>query len=293
LDFVNDPEEISESFKPYYEQTIVGERSDPRQLYELQAKMDAEHVYHQQEAEEFCRVFFKAKAAQTPRDHAMMNAFIDPAVERFKALEEAKQDEFRSLLQTFRSLYSFLSQVIPYQDSDLEKLYTYIRFLIAKLPRRASGPRYDFDDEVALKYYRLQKISEGSIALNKGESGTVTGPTAVGTGTAQETQVELSQLIDIINDRFGTEFKPADELFFAQLREEALADENLRQAATANTIDNFRFVFSKALETLFVDRMGQNEEIFAKYMNDAAFQEVVAEHLLRQVYDQIRADDAA
>ncbi len=293
LDFVNKPEEILEYFKPYYEQTAVGEQSDPRQLYDLQARMDEQHVYHQDEVEGFCEVFFKPKATQTPSDHAKMNSFIDPAVARFKALDEDAQEEFRGFLLTFRNLYSFLSQVIPYQDSDLEKLYTYTRFLLSKLPRRASGPHYHFEDEVGLKFYRLQKISEGSIKLEPGEGGEVTGPTAVGTGKANEIKVELSRLIDLINERFGTDFTPADELFFNQIREEAIADENLRQAATANTMENFKFVFDKALEGLFIERMEQNEELFARYMNDPDFQRIVAETLLRQVYEQIRNDEAA
>jgi type I restriction enzyme R subunit len=296
LDFVNKTEDILEAFKPYYEQTAVGEQAEPQLLYELQAKLEAEHVFHGEEVENFCRVFFKPKATQTPSDHAAMNSFLDPAVSRFDALDEDAQDEFRALLGAFRNLYSFLSQVIPFQDTDLEKLYTFVRFLLSKLPRRQTGPRYDFEDEVALKFYRLQKISEGSIDLKTGESATVRGPTAVGTGKSSDTEVELSQLIDLINDRFGTDFKPADELFFNQIREEAVADEKLREAATANTIENFRFVFEKALEGLFIDRMEQNEELFARYMNDPAFQKVVAEHLLRQVYSQIRdegAEDAA
>ncbi len=89
----------------------------------------------------------------------------------------------------------------------------------------------------------------------------------------------------------GTDFKAADELFFNQIREEAVADEGLRQAASANTIENFRFVFNKALEGLFIDRMEQNEELFAKYMNDLEFQKLVGEHLLRQVYTQIRDEN--
>jgi type I restriction enzyme R subunit len=52
-------------------------------------------------------------------------------------------------------------------------------------------------------------------------------------------------------------------------------------------------VFVKALEGLFIDRMEQNEEIFAKYMNDADFRKVVSEHLLKQVYEQIREEGAA
>jgi type I restriction enzyme R subunit len=292
LDFVNKPDEIYEAFKPYYEVTHVGEEADPRQLYDLQAKLDERHVYHREEVGEFCKIFFKAKAVQTPSDHAKINAIIDPAVSRFNALDEEEREEFRGLLITFRSLYSFLSQVIPYQDSDLEKLYTYARFLLSKLPRRATGPKYDFDDEVTLKFYRLQKISEGTIQLEPGEGGEVKGPTAVGTGRGEGPQVELSTLIDLINERFGTDFTPADELFFNQIREEAIADENLRQAAQANTIENFRFVFDKALEGLFIDRMEQNEELFAKFMNDKDFQKIVTEHLLREVYSEIREEDA-
>jgi type I restriction enzyme R subunit len=293
LDFVNNADDIQNAFKPYYEQTIIGEQADARQLYELQGKLEAMQVFYRDDVDGFCKVFFKPKAAQSPSDHAMMNSFLDPAVGRFRQLDEEAQDEFRGLLNTFRNLYGFLSQVIPFQDSDLEMLYSYARFLASKLPPRSSGEKYAFDDEVSLKFYRLQKISEGSIRLDQGENVPVEGPTAVGTSKAKDGQVELSRLIDSINERFGTDFTQADELFFHQLREEAISDEELRQAATANTLDNFRYVFVKALEGLFIDRMEQNEEIFAKYMNDADFRKVVSEHLLKQVYEQIREEGAA
>ena len=51
-----------------------------------------------------------------------------------------------------------------------------------KLPRRKSGPAYRFDDEVRLEYYRLQKISEGTISLHDGEPRPLDGPTEVGSG---------------------------------------------------------------------------------------------------------------
>jgi type I restriction enzyme R subunit len=292
LDFVNNAEDIQTAFKPYYEQTVIGEQAETKQLYELQGLLQGMHVFHQDEMDGFCTVFFKSRATQTPSDHAMMNSFLDPAVGRFRQLAEEDQDEFRALLNTFRNLYGFLSQVIPFQDSDLEKLYTYLRFLGSKLPHRSSGLKYVFDEEVALKYYRLQKISEGSIRLDSGEQVAVSGPTAVGTGKSKDTQVELSRLIDLVNEKFGTDFTQADELFFLQLREEAIANAELRQAAAANSLENFRYVFIKALEGLFIDRMEQNEELFAKYMNDADFRKVVSEHLLREVYKQIHEGDA-
>ncbi len=287
LDFVNEAADIHEAFKPYYEVPIVGEMAEPHQLYDLQSKIGVEQVFSQNEIEEFCKVFFKPRATQATGDHARLYALLQPAVTRFSELDPAKQEQFKSLLVAFRNLYAFLSQVIPFQDSDLEKLYTYVRFLLNKLPKRPSE-KLILDDDVQLKFYRLQKISEGTINLQQGDPATVSGPTAVGTSANNEEQIELSRLIDVVNERFGTDFKPADELFFSQIREEALADSSLQQAALVNSIDNFKFVFDKALEGLFIDRMDQNQEIFARYMNDKQFQEIVAATLLRQVYRQIR-----
>ena len=288
LDFVNEPEEILAAFQPYYEQTLIGERAEARQLYDLQAELDAKQVYHRNEVLEFAKVFYKPRAQQTPTDHARMNACLDPAVGRFKELEDDEREEFRKKLVAYRNLYAFLSQVIPFQDTDLERLYSYIRFLLSKLPRDR-GPVYHFDDEVALKYYRLQKISEGAIDLEPGKGGEVPGPIAVGTGKEHETTIPLSELIEILNERFGTEFKPADQLFLDSIREDAVADSNLRQAARANTMENFGYLFLKELEGLFIDRMEQNEDITAKYMNEKEFRDVVGRHLLKQVYEQIRA----
>ena len=80
----------------------------------------------------------------------------------------------------------------------------FLRHLAAKLPRRRSGAAYQFDDEVRLEYYRLQKISEGSITLR--EARPLDGPTEVGTGLVRLQPVSLSQLIDLVNQRFGTNF---------------------------------------------------------------------------------------
>ncbi len=306
LDFYNDRDEILQAFQDYYEVTSVGDEADPQQLYALQAELHSSGVYLDQEVEDFCEVFFANRAHQSPGDHAKMNSVLDKSVDRFKSMrdelqtelpedewkqaKEDAQEEFRSQLQAFRSLYSFLSQVIPYQDSDLEKLYTFARFLLRKLPRPDNGPRYEFDDEVSLKFYRLQKISEGAIELQTGIGGQLRGPTSLGTGRSHDVEVELSRLIDLLNERFGTDFKPADQLFLDSVREDALASEELRDAAAANTIDNFKYVFSKALEGLFIDRMEQNEDIFNRFMSDKQFQLLVEETLRHEVYGQMREE---
>jgi type I restriction enzyme R subunit len=95
-----------------------------------------------------------------------------------------------------------------------------------------------------------------------------------------------------LNERFGTEFTPADQLFFDQVRETAVANEQLRQAVMANSIENFEPVFNKHLENLFVERMDGNEEIFVRLMNDEAFRDIAASYLMKAVYKQVRSTDA-
>ena len=92
-----------------------------------------------------------------------------------------------------------------------------------------------------LEYYRLQKISEGSIPLKEGDSRAV-GWTDRGRQrcTVHEESVPLSQLIDVVNERFGTDFNQADQLFFDQIVEAAMSDERLRQAAAVNPEDKVR-----------------------------------------------------
>lgn len=288
LDFVNDVEEIKEAFQPFYEETTIAEQADPQQLYDISTKLDEFQVYQKDEIEAFCKVFFKPTASQSASDHAKINAIIDSPVSRYRDLTEEEQESFKKLLMAYKNLYAFLSQVIPYHDSDLEKLYAFVRYLLTKLPWRELGPKYSFDDDVALKYYRLEKISEGSIPLVAGEGGEVSGPTEVGTGSIKDEQALLSKIIDVLNERFGTDFKPADQLFLDQIKEEAKSDEEIRTAAIVNSLDNFGLVFRKALEGLFIDRMDQNESIFTRYMNDNDFKKVLTRLITKEVYKEIR-----
>lgn len=291
LDFVNGREEIREAFKQFYDGAELGETVEPARMYEIRGELNSSGVYLGEEVERFCSVYFKPKSRQSATDHREMNAALDPSVDRFRHLQETEEDEaelWRSKLAAFRNLYSFLSQVIPYQDSDLEKLYTFLRHLGTKLPKRPSGPQYNFDEEVRLEYFRLQKISEGAINLKEGQARPLDGPSEVGSGVNREQALPLSRLIDTINERFGTEFTESDELFFDQIAQAAVEDETLQQAARVNTEDKFALVFHRVLETLFVERLEQNEDIFARFMDDAEFQTVIKGALLGSVYQRLQ-----
>jgi type I restriction enzyme R subunit len=292
LDFVpENREEVREAFRTYFEGAQMGDEVDPARLYEIKAELDSSGVYLHEEVERFCAVYFKPRQKQSHADHQAMNAALDPAVSRFTARQADDADEaelWRGKLSAFRNLYAFLSQVIPYQDSDLEKLYVFLRHLSSKLPHRQSGPSYDFDDDVRLDYYRLQKISEGSISLADTQAKPLDGPTEVGSGVVRQEEVPLSRLIDVVNDRFGTDFNQADQLFFDQIVEAAISDEALQRAAAVNPGEKFELVFKNLLETLFVERIDQNEEIFAKFMNDQGFQKLVTTWLSTEAYRRLR-----
>lgn len=292
LDFVNDRDEIRDAFKTYFEGAAMGEQVDPARMYQLRGELDAAGLYLREELDRFCEVYFKPRQRQSSADHQAMNAALDPAVSRFTVRQRESEQEaelWRGKLEAFRDLYGFLSQVIPYQDSDLEKLYVFLRHLGAKLPRRRTGPGYQFDDDVRLEYYRLQKINEGSILLNVGAANPLDGPREVGSGLVREQPVALSQLIDVLNDRFGTDFNQADQLFLDQIVEVAMHDAGLRQAASVNPEDKFELVIKQLIETFFADRMDQNEGIFIRYMNDPLFQKTIDDGISAEAYKKIRA----
>ena len=65
-----------------------------------------------------------------------------------------------------------------------------------------------------LDYYRLQKISEGSISLAEGYAKPLDGPCEVGSGMVREDPIALSRLIDLINERFGSELSKSGSALF-------------------------------------------------------------------------------
>ena len=195
-------------------------------------------------------------------------------------------------MKAYRSLYAFLSQVIPYQDTDLERLYAFVRNLLAKLPPPGDGQAFVLDDEVALRFFRLQQMTEGSIDLSEGEGYPLKGPTDVGTGYVREVDVALSTLIDRLNERFGTDFTIADQLFFDQVSVAAQSNEKIAEAARANSFSDFASYLDRVLDELFIGRMEGNEEIFKRVMTDTAFRLAVREHLASEIFQRVREQQA-
>ncbi|MWX00966.1 type I restriction endonuclease subunit R, partial [Francisella tularensis] len=128
-----------------------------------------------------------------------MNALIDPACDRFNRLSEEQQDEFKNTLVAFIRLYAFLAQIIPFADEELEKFYAFTRLLQTKFPLRLQSKVFKLTDEVGLEYYRLQKIREGQIVLQKDTASALQPSTEAGMSREKETQAKLSEIIGILN----------------------------------------------------------------------------------------------
>ena len=295
LDFVNEAEDIYRAFKPYFDATSLQESSDPALLEQLKHALDAFQVYHWSEVEAFARIFYRAPNKQNPADHAHLQRHLQPAVDRFKAMEDEEQcGEFRDKLSGYVKVYSFLSQIIPYGDPDLEMLYSFGRLLLPHLPLDRETGTVKLGDEVGLQYYRLQRVFSGAIELRDGEGEYgVKSPTDVGTGKAKEEKVPLSEIIEVLNDRFGTNFTEEDRLFFEQIKEKAVGTPEVVRLRRANPFDKFQLGLRQMLEDLMILRMNENDKIVSRYMDDKAFEDAAFAVLSKVIYETIPAEGGA
>ncbi len=287
LDFVNKAEGIYEAFKPYYDVTTLEQESDPGHLETLKHALDAFQVYYWSEVEAYAQIFYLPLYKQQPSDHARMQKHIQPAVDRFRGLEEEKQEAFFEKITAYVRFYSFISQIIPYSDKELEMLYSYGRALIPYLETGDDGVNPHPEKEVVLEYYRIEKTFSGQIAMEDDKTFTVKSPTAVGTSKSKDEEKPLSEIIKALNERFGTEFKEEDRLFFEQIKEKACSDERVIETAKTNSLEWFQLGIRKIIESLMVQRMAENDDIVTKYMDDADFQKTVYPILAKEIYSDI------
>jgi len=291
LDFVNKAEDILVAFKPYYTVTELEAESDPSHLELLKHELNQMKVYDWKDVQSFAQVFYKPLALQKNSDHALMQKYLQTTVDSFKALDkEEDREKFYDKLKAFVRLYAFMTQLISYIDQEQEMLYSYGRFLLPHLHLADTGEAYP-EKDVQLQYYRLQKVMEGVIDLSDGEDVKVKSPTEVGTRKAQEENKPLSEIIETLNDRFGTDFSEADRLFFEQIKETAMQDESVLKTAAANPLDKFELGIQQIIKDLMMKRLKQNDKIVSRYMDDNLFQSVILSILAKEIYQTARTPD--
>ncbi|MDD5216449.1 MAG: DEAD/DEAH box helicase family protein, partial [Methylococcales bacterium] len=239
LDFFNEPQDILESFQPYFQTAELADVSDPNLIFDLSAKCRAAGIFTSHEVEQFFTAFF----VKTKSDAAIANV-LKPAVERWQkryqfaleAFKKAKEmfertkkfadavlianaenslndckkakdalDIFKKDLGTFVRFYEFMSQIVDYDDKDLEKLSLFARHLRPLL-------REEFDDDaidlnnVDLSHYRLSLIRQQDIKLQLNTPQPLEPANDLGTATAKNLEEAfLAHIISRLNEIFETE----------------------------------------------------------------------------------------
>jgi type I restriction enzyme R subunit len=241
LDFFNEPDEILAAFQPYYQTAELADVSDPNLIFQLQDKLCAETIFKLHEVEQFCVAYYQSKFTGP----AISN-ICKPAVERWQkryksavdafkiakdmfertkktgdavlianaenSLKDCQKEKdaleiFKKDLGTFVRFYEFMSQIVDYDDTSLEKLALYARHLRPML-RENIDDAEDVDlSNVMLSHYRISKIRQQHLQLQENKSEYNLEPNeALGTAKPKDKKEEfLSQIIQRLNEIFVSE----------------------------------------------------------------------------------------
>jgi type I restriction enzyme R subunit len=264
LDFRNDGDDIIHAFEPYYGQTIAPP-TDPNLLYDTHRRIFDYDVIHPVDIEATVAVLV---TRGTKDDHGKIYSILDPAVERFHHLSEDDRLSFKDALDKFVRTYSFLSQVVSFGDTKLERDYLYCRALASLLRGADTVERLDLGSEVELTHLRIEATFSGTLEPT-GDGGEVTTFPGGGEGTQRLPDMEhLSQIVETLNERFGLDLDETDQLLFDQYERDWLADPEVADQARNNTLDNFKLVFDRNFLKTVISRMDDNDALLKRIIDD-------------------------
>jgi type I restriction enzyme, R subunit len=270
LDFANKAEDMEAAFKPYFESTILGEATDPNKLFDLQDALDNFQVYSRDQIEEFSNRIL----ANVPVDQ--LHAILDESAATYRSvLEEDQQADFKAKVKSYVRLYIFLSQIVPFENPYLERLYIFLNHLQNKL-----GGETSLDlakgvlDNIDMDSYRLQLESTTNIALEQGED-LKPMPTEMRGGSSDPEIDRLSNILQTFNDRYGTEFEDADKV--RQMAENIAADvaknNELINSIQHSDEQNARITSDKIVGEELLKHITTNFDLYKLYSDNKEFKE--------------------
>lgn len=281
LDFANEADEIEKSFEPYYKKTTLSEGTDPNKLYDLQYKLSEFNVFYKEDVDEFAKLFFDKKVKQDK-----LNPVLNRIVEIFCKLPEEDREGFKGLLKDFTRLYSFLSQVITFQDPELEKLYAFGRLLARKLPVKKDTLPLEVTNQVDMDALRIQLINSGAISPNEGDP---INPASYDGKTSLPIPDEelLSIIIGDLNDKYGTEFSGTDKIIAQRLQERIESNESLIKSAQVNGKDKVKMTFDNVFNDELQDVVDEHFDFYKKVNDDDKIRNLLIEKMFEMVYKKL------
>lgn len=290
LDFVNTAEEMQTSFQPYYEATILSEETDPNILYTIKSDLDEFRIYTVSEVDAFANIFFHSNSKKEDELLGKLSSLLKPALDRYSVKPEEDRVLFKAALARFIRIYSFITQIYRMYDGNLERFYRFAKFLQKILPK-GSGTAIDLSDKVLLEYYRLEHTYTGSVVMEpSGEY--ALDPIKGFTGKKEEKKDTLTQIIEKVNDQFGTDFTNQDKVLH-QIKDTLLDTPGMGDFAKRNTEKVFSSFFNKKFEDVVVAQYEKNETFFIQLLQDEQFMKFVCDLMRREVYQELRKPQAS
>lgn len=273
LDFVNSVDDIKDSFQDYYTTTVLSEATDPNLLHDLQRDVLQFKLFADNEVRDFVEKYFEGK---TPD---VLNSLLDAVVLRFKNFLDTEKIEFKTKAQDYIKKYGFISQIITFQDTGLEELFIYLKFLIRKLPTKSDPLPYEILDAVNMDSYKIDKKAETRIKLDNEEG--LIDPMGLGSSFKVEEEIDpLSKIIKDINDRFGTSFNTTDKVILNTLSKKMMENNSLKGSIQSNSRDAAKIKFDTIFQTELVSMLNSHFDLYKKldanpelksYVNDKIF----------------------
>lgn len=284
MDFRNDAKDILEAFKPFYRTAALSGVTDRNLVHQLREKLDATAVYLWSEVEAFSKLYFSNRNDQAFQSH------LKQAYERYKPMEPEEQELFRRDCQSFVSAYDFLSQLVDYDDAELEKLHAFLRMLLPRLRGKADDS-FVLDKSIRLANYKVVNKQDHDLNLGKGEAKPLD-PFGVGGGEAfDDPNAKLSEIIKKIHSLFSGRFTDAEIAgwFTAVVGNTANDDRIIAQAKANSTMHQFASGdFQKVLSESIIQALNSNHAMSEQMLqNPKVFQEM-AEALLPEIYERAR-----
>ncbi|MCX6020308.1 MAG: DEAD/DEAH box helicase family protein [Chloroflexi bacterium] len=287
LDFVNDTDDILKAFQPYYEATLLSETTDPNILYDLQRQVEEHHLFGDEELNAFAHIYFSDKGKQ-----AQLRSILDPVVAEYEKLDPGERVTYRKSVNDFVRLYAFLSQILTFEDASLERFYQFVRHLLRKLTVGREELPLEITSNINMDAYKVRLASSGEIKLAR-EDGQLRPITDVGTAKPKEKETaRLSELIQYINDNYGTDFTDEDKVrHMATDIQRRLTDrKNLIEAFNPSTNPSEsarRLVFDRHFGQVVDQMYHANYDLYLKIKDDAKFADLFRRMVLEGFEDSL------
>jgi type I restriction enzyme R subunit len=289
LDFRNKAEDVLKAFMPFYRTATLSSITDRNLPHHMREKLDGVGVYLWEEVEAFSKLYFSTRNDQAFQAH------LKQAHERYAALKKEEQELFRRDAGTFVTAYDFLSQIVDYDDADLEKLHAFLKMLQPRLRGQEDDP-ISIEGAARLAGYKLKNKTEHDLSLAGGEAKALD-PMAAGGGLAwDDPKLRLSTIIMKMNEIFSGKHSSSENEGWAtavigNASEDAALAEQARANSTAGQFANgdYRSVLSQAIIRALESHHSMSEQAL---QNPKVFEEL-ANLLLPEVYERARANASA